>query len=152
MLVNNFLGKWWHRRGTRIFPCFFCWLGKSNQTHWQGFFQGTDSCARSHEAMGIQHVLHPWKFNMIHLRISPGRRRFRTWKPSFSGSMLISVGVKSKKQCEPYPFVHPWQQSPTAAHLACGVLSTSSFRICFSLNQHRVSNQGDCYWFRTPGS
>ena len=88
--------------GYPYIPMFFCWLGKSGIKLLQGFFQGTDSCARSHEAMGIQHVLHPLKFNMIHLRISPGRRRFRTWKPSFSGSTLISVGVKSKKECEPY--------------------------------------------------
>ena len=28
------------------------------------------------------------KFNMVHLKIPPWNRRFRTWKPSFLGSML----------------------------------------------------------------
>ena len=33
------------------------------------------------------------KFNMLHLKIRPWKRRFRTWKPSFSGSMLNFGGV-----------------------------------------------------------
>ena len=28
------------------------------------------------------------KFNMVHLKMAPWNRRFRTWKPSFLGSML----------------------------------------------------------------
>ena len=34
----------------------------------------------------------PLKFNMVHLKIPPWKRRFRTWKPSFSG-MLNLGGV-----------------------------------------------------------
>ena len=33
------------------------------------------------------------KFNMVHLKIRPWKRRFRTWKQSFSGSMLNLGGV-----------------------------------------------------------
>ncbi len=42
----------------------------------------------------VEKVIHPLKFNILHLKINHWKFwRFRLWKPSFSGSMLVSGRV-----------------------------------------------------------
>ena len=52
------------------------------------------------------HPWHPWSLTW-NLKINPWKRRFRTWKPSFSGSMLNFGGVSSWKMTA------DWNPCPT---------------------------------------
>jgi len=87
-----------------LWDCFFCkiisletgphtGLTKKNSSHWR-LVQADSGLVRSSEK-NMDGGNTPLKFNMVHLNINPWKRRFRTWKPSFSGAML-NFGVVSE--------------------------------------------------------